>query len=154
MNYYNWTESPKILVVDDDRAYQNQLVAMLRTVGIHDLTLADTAEEGIAYLRDQEKSHLFDLVLLDISMPKLDGIETCLVLTESLSMENTPIMMVTGSDNVTRLEDAISVGAVDYIRKPISKIILLARIGLVLENQILKNQVREYEKICQRELVA
>ncbi len=154
MNYYNWIESPKILVVDDDRTYQNQLVAMLRTVGIHDLTLADTAEEGIAYLQDQEENNSFDLVLLDISMPKLDGIEACLVLTESLAMENTPIMMVTGTDNVTRLEDAISVGAVDYVRKPLSKTILLARIGLVLENQVLKNQVREYKKICQHKLVA
>jgi len=123
-------------------------------VGIHDLTLASTAEEGIAHLQDPQEANAFDLVLLDISMPKLDGIEACLVLTESLSLENTPIMMVTGTDNVSRLEDAISVGAVEYIRKPISKTILLARIGLVLENQNLKNQVREYEKICRCDLVA
>jgi len=146
MNYFGSVHSPKLLVVDDDLTYHHQLVAILRTAGIFDVTLASTAEEGIKFLQDQKKNEVYDLVLLDINMPRLDGIEACLLLTESLLMVDTPIIMVTGCDNIHRLEDAISAGAVDYVRKPLSKTILMARINLVLESQYLKKHVQELER--------
>jgi len=155
MNYFDCTQSPKLLVIDDDRTYQQQLTAILRTVGINDVTLASSAEEGIACIYSSQRADCpFDLMLLDINMPKQDGIETCLLLTEGLLVEDTPIMMVTGTENIKRLEDAISVGAVECIQKPFSKTILLARIDLILENQKLKKQIKEYRMTSKRELVA
>ncbi|MBI1295430.1 response regulator [bacterium] len=110
----------RILVVDDDRTLLELLKAHLQR---HDYNVV-VAEDGAAALRMAYQSHP-DLIILDIMMPEISGIEVCKRLRE---MSNTPIIMLTALSQENYVIKALDAGADDYVRKPYTIGELLARI--------------------------
>lgn len=123
------TVNYKILVVDDDPTIKNLVELYLKNDGYN----VDTACDGKNALECVEKEE-YDLVILDVMMPVLDGIETCLKIRENHTM---PIIFLSAKDEEIDKIKGLTVGADDYISKPFSSMELLARV---------KAQLRRYKK--------
>jgi two-component system response regulator VanR len=114
----------KILIIEDEHAIQTILKTYLEEAG-HEVLLADDGLDGIS------KFHAgnFDLVLLDIMMPKIDGYAVLeLIRKES----NVPIVMITAMDNDTDQEKAFDLKVDDYITKPFNMALVIRRIEAIL----------------------
>lgn len=101
----------QILVIDDDTQIQELLQMFLENNGC-DVETASTGEKGLAKARKCN----FDLVLLDIILPDADGVEV-LRNIKKISL-NTPVLMITGGNDIDIAESCLRDGAVDYITKP------------------------------------
>jgi len=125
----------KILVVDDSRHVRTQLKLLLKSADYTDLLFAETASEAFGFLgvdSTEEEASSVDLILLDIIMPDIDGINSCRILKTIERLRDIPIIMVTGDTSEESLQQAFEAGATDYITKPLKKIELLARVGAAL----------------------
>jgi len=109
-----------ILVVDDDQEILRVLNRSLETEG-YDVVLATDGRSALALLEE----HVPDLVLLDVVMPGIDGLQ---VLAHIRERSEVPVIMLSVMREVTSLRDAIALGADDYMRKPVRISELLARI--------------------------
>ncbi len=141
-----------ILVVDDSPDVHFQLKVFLNSSGYQKLTFAKSASEAYTALEidSPEPNHRkFDLVLMDIMMPDIDGIAACRRIKKCKSLEDIPIIMVTGKTDNEFLQIAFSEGVVDYITKPIDKVELLARVRSVLR---LKHEI-DHRKSRENELI-
>lgn len=113
----------KVLIIDDDRAIRNTLKDILTYEG-NETVLAQDGIEGIELI----KNNKFDLILSDIKMPKMDGME---VLDQVIAMGiDTPIVMISGHGTLETAVEAIKKGAYDFIEKPLD----LNRLLVVLKN--------------------
>jgi len=147
-----------ILIVDD--VIENIQVAMsILKADNYNFAFARDGEEALSVLKDGD----FDLVLLDIMMPKLDGIETIKRMKENERLKDVPVIFLTAKTDVDTIETAFRLGAVDYVTKPFHSEELLARVRthlelyrakkiLELNNISLKNQIMETEKRIRTEL--
>lgn len=134
---------PVVLVVDDTKLNLQALVHILK----HDYTLK-VAFSGREALELVDKEPFPDLILLDVEMPDMDGHEVCRVLQSKSDTSKIPIIFVTAQDSVEEEEFGLSLGAVDYITKPIHPSIVKARVKTHI---ILKNQYDLLEKIALRD---
>src|SRR5579872_3515348 len=116
--------SGRILVVDDDPQIRRAMKATLTSRG-YEVSDSRTGEEALEKLR----SETFDLVLLDVNMPGIGGIETCGLIRSSSDIA---IIMLTVSSSEKDKVDALDAGADDYVTKPFSMPELLARIRATL----------------------
>jgi len=123
-------EAFSILVVDDNEMNRDLLLRRLANFGFH-LSSAMNGEEALAQLR----AHSFDLVLLDIMMPVLDGYETLKVIQGDTVLRRVPIIMITALDDVDSAVRCIEMGAVDYVTKPFNPVLLRARVDANLERK-------------------
>ena len=105
------TTPPRVLIVDDDPLNRDILQTLLATQGFVILTAVD-GEEGLAVAREQQP----DLILLDVMMPKIDGIEVCRRLRKSAPLIG--IVMLSVKSNEEDKIEAFDAGADDYITKP------------------------------------
>lgn len=140
----------RILVVDDSQDERLLLESILKTAGYTDIHLAKSAINAFEYLGiDTLKSSAgeFDLILMDIMMPDMDGIEACRRIKKEKHLKDTPVVMVTAKTDIDCLQAAFNAGAVDYITKPINKTELIARIHsiLKLKHEIDIRKARESE---------
>jgi len=119
----------KILLVDDDPVFQDILTHSLRALGHEDLTRASSAAEALTTLQSQTSP--FDCILLDIQMPGMDGVSLCHILRGLPEYRRAPIVMVTSLSAKRFIDDAFAAGATDYVTKPIDRLDLKARIGMV-----------------------
>jgi len=115
---------PKILVVDDEPTYRDTLAFNLRRDGFEVVTAADGIAAVDAFTRAAP-----DLILLDLMLPGLSGIEVC---NRVRAQSNVPIIMVTAKDDEVDKIVGLEVGADDYLTKPYSYRELVARIRAVL----------------------
>lgn len=116
-----------ILVVDDEKDLLDLIEYNLRKEGF-DVLKAENGEEGIA----MAKEHSPDLVLLDIMMPKMDGLQAVEEMRKDAELKRIPIILLTArSDEKTEVE-GLNKGSDDYITKPISTTKLISRIKAVL----------------------
>ncbi|PDH57122.1 MAG: DNA-binding response regulator [Rhodothermaeota bacterium MED-G12] len=116
-----------ILVVDDERDLLDLIEYNLKKEGFKVLK-AENGEEGIS----KAKEHRPDLILLDIMMPKMDGLEAVEIMRKDDDLKKTPIIFLTArSDEKTEI-DGLNKGGDDYITKPISTTKLVSRIKAVL----------------------
>lgn len=116
-----------ILVVDDEQDLLDLIEYNLRQEG-YDVLKAENGRDGI----QMAKEHMPDLVLLDIMMPQMDGIEVCDRMREDSTLSHIPIIFLTArSDEKTEIE-GLNKGADDFITKPISTTKLVSRIKAVL----------------------
>lgn len=116
-----------ILVVDDERDLLDLIEYNLKKEGFKVLK-AENGEEGIS----KAKEHRPDLILLDIMMPKMDGLEAVEIMRKDEDLKKTPIIFLTArSDEKTEI-DGLNKGGDDYITKPISTTKLVSRIKAVL----------------------
>lgn len=93
-----------------------------------------------------------DLILLDMMMPEMDGIEACRVVQQYEHLKDIPIIMVTAVGDSKKLAEALDAGAVDYVTKPINKVELMARIRLALRLKREKDWHKERDQRIQDEL--
>lgn len=107
----------KVLLVDDDPLFLDFLENELKTIGTYDVTRAESAIDAIDIVLSAEVP--FDCFLLDIDMPKVDGIELCEMLRGQPCTEGTPIIMVTRLREVQMMDNAFAAGATDYLNKPL-----------------------------------
>lgn len=138
---------PRILVIDDEKSIRNTLKEILSYEG-YEVTEAQDGSEGLK-LAEKEK---FDIILSDIKMPKMDGIEVLEKLQE-LSPE-TPVVMISGHGNIETAVEAIRKGAFDYISKPLDLNRMLVTIrnamdrsSLVKETKSLKRKIYKTTEI-------
>jgi len=116
-------EDIKVLVVDDDEMNRDMLSRRLKRAGYQVQTAID-GYKALAAVRAEE----FDLVILDIAMPGISGIEVLRILRESYSTNELPIIMATAHSASEDVVEALDLGANDYVTKPIDFPVLLARI--------------------------
>jgi len=119
----------KILIVDDDKDIRNLISVYLENEGMHTQKVED-AIEALNLLEEKE----FDLIILDIMMPNMDGIEACMKIRQERNM---PIIMLSAkSEDIDKIQGLAS-GADDYLSKPFNPLELIARV---------KSQLRRYKK--------
>lgn len=119
----------KILIVDDSKAVHAYVKSLLSDKNI-DFSSAFDGEEGL----DKIKQDKFDLILLDIEMPKLTGHEVLDKVREF--DEDLPIIMVTSRNKPSEIEKLINAGADEYVMKPFTQDILINKIEDTLEREI------------------
>jgi len=125
-----------ILVVDDDDGFRVMLATVLSNAGHSDVVTADSAMDAFNQLGLDDPSadvSPVDLILMDINMPEIDGVEACRRLKANPRFRDVPVIMLTGYTEVTQLAIALSSGAVDYITKPPNHQEMLARVGSAME---------------------
>ncbi len=130
-----------VLVVDDDRS----LLTILSNILGKDYAVS-TVTSGAEALKLLETT-VVDLVLLDIVMPEMDGIEVCAAIKANPRTTDLPIIFITGMEDEDGEEAALEAGAVDYISKPIKPRVVESRVRLQMQNylylQFLERMLRE-----------
>lgn len=130
----------KILVVDDERAIRNTLKEILE----YEKYIITDVPDGMEAI-EQVKNDQFDAILLDIKMPRMDGIE---VLEEILKICDTPVVMISGHGNIETAVEAIKKGAYDYIAKPLD----LNRLLITIRNALDKSRLVSEAKMLRRKV--
>jgi two-component system cell cycle response regulator len=130
----------RILVVDDNRLNQMVLTRSLNQEGYAVATAAD-GREALDLLRQPPS---FDVVLLDILMPELDGYEALRQIKGDEGLKHIPVIMITAVDELDSVVRCIELGATDYLPKPFNTAILRARIGASLTAKRLRDLELEY----------
>ena len=128
----------RLLVVDDNKVNRLLLARNLELMG-HKVTTAENGRVALELLRRDA----FDLMLLDIEMPEMDGFEVLSEMADDLDLRDLPVIVTSsleGLDNVVR---CIELGAEDYLTKPVNPVLLKARIGASLEKKRLRDQQKE-----------
>jgi class 3 adenylate cyclase len=128
---------PRILIVDDNATNRDILMTRLQVHG-YDLAQAADGEEALAAAKDL----LPDLILLDVMMPKIDGIEVCRRLKADAAMPFTPIILVTAKSDSKDIVAGLNAGADEYLTKPIDQAALVARVHSMLRIKELHDQVQ------------
>jgi adenylate cyclase len=138
-----------ILVVDDDPVMRSMLSRSLEQEG-HDVTTSEDGMRALGLVRGQP----FDVILLDVLMPGLDGYEVLEQLKADPKLRHIPVVMVTAVDDVESAVRCIELGADDYLPKPIDPIVLGARINAGLTKKRLHDlelrHVEEVDRLNQR----
>ncbi len=141
----------QILVVDDAEDSRDIIEAALLSGGYKDIVTAASGWEAMRVLDigrgENSAPRAADIVLLDIMMPEIDGIETCARIRNDPRYADTPIIMVTSLDDMDSLASAFVAGANDYINKPLNRVELIARVrsALKLKAELERRQARERE---------
>jgi adenylate cyclase len=129
---------PRILIADDQPMNVDILQTRLAVHGFEILTAAD-GEKALEMARTQ----LPDLILLDIMMPKMDGLEVCRFLKGDAALPFMPIIMVTAKADTKDIVAGLEVGADEYLTKPVDQAALVARVKSMLRIKALHDTVRE-----------
>ncbi len=138
----------RVLVVDDDRGLLSIIQGILSKD--YDVTLASSGPEALEALAADGA----DLVLLDIMMPGMDGLEVCAKLKASPDTADLPVIFLTGMEDEDAEEAALDAGAADFISKPIRPRILESRVRMQMQNylylQFLEKMLREKSTTVER----
>jgi adenylate cyclase len=128
---------PALLVVDDNEDNRYMLSQQLNIQGYDNITIATNGHEALNILRSKS----FDLVLLDIMMPDLNGYEVLESMRSSPELRNIPVIMISGIGELDSVVRCIELGAEDYLPKPFEPTLLRARVRATLERKRLHDQV-------------
>jgi two-component system alkaline phosphatase synthesis response regulator PhoP len=139
-----------ILVVDDEHDLLDLLEYNLKKEGFK-VYLADNGEKGI----NLAQKHQPDLVLLDVMMPEMSGFEVCEALRQDADIKRLPIIFLTAKDDEASEVEGLTIGADDYITKPISTVKLVTRIKALLrryeETEEVEDQLRAHDLVIDRD---
>ena len=135
-----------VLVVEDDTSLRETLVYNLKAQQF----TVDAVGDGLAALETARHLHP-DLILLDLMLPKLDGIEVCRILRQEM---NIPIIMLTARDDEIDRVIGLEIGADDYITKPFSMRELIARVKAHLRRErLIREEVNLQQEVIQGEVL-
>jgi sigma-B regulation protein RsbU (phosphoserine phosphatase) len=139
-----------ILIVDDSRDEQTLLSTRLRAAGYEALMVADSAEVVLEMLNQDSAGQRMggiDLILMDILLPGVDGLEACRRIKATEWLQDIPIIVITVKTDEQALLAAFAAGAMDYIRKPVNPAELVARVSsaLALKKERDTRKAREQE---------
>jgi DNA-binding response OmpR family regulator len=118
----------KILIVEDEANIRHILKYNLELDG-HSVLLAENGQQALDQMSEKP-----ELVLLDVMMPVLNGLETCKILKADPATKDIPVFMLTAKSQINDIEEAFRVGADDYLTKPFDPDALSERINTKLEN--------------------
>lgn len=148
-----------ILIVDDNPTNVIIIREILKREQYTNIVTSASAREMFEHLGLGEpdavaraKANSFDLILLDMMMPEMDGIEACRIIQQHELLKDIPIIMVTAVGDSKKLAEALDAGAMDYVTKPINKVELLARMRLALRLKHEKDWHKERDQHIQDEL--
>ncbi|MGD8855543.1 MAG: response regulator, partial [Chloroflexota bacterium] len=130
-------EAGRLLIVDDNKVNRLLLGRGLEQQG-HKV---DFAENGVQAL-DKLTRVDFDLVLLDIEMPQMDGYQVLERIITDTELRDIPVIMTTAMEELDSVVRCIELGAEDYLTKPVNAVLLRARINASLEKKRLRDQQR------------
>lgn len=128
-------KKPKILIVDDSENMRFLTSELLAGFGYDEVLTASTAFEAFMILTENPKmpaTDVVDIILMDISMPGIDGIDACFRLKSEMGFKDVPIIMVTNHVEPDYLNRAFEAGAMDYVTKPFNRLELHARVKSAL----------------------
>jgi len=135
-------DGPALLVVDDNEDNRYTLTRRLNRQGYENLTTAENGREALDLLAKQS----FDLVLLDIMMPVMNGYEVLEHIKSDMALRDIPVIMISAVDEMESIVRCIKAGAEDHLPKPFNAALLKARIGASLEKKRLRDQEASYLK--------
>jgi diguanylate cyclase (GGDEF)-like protein len=140
----------QILIIDDDESTQFLLRNLLENEGYDDVIVANSSEAAMELLgidSKNEDSIEPNLIILDLHLPNLDGIQTCMQILSIEKFQDIPIIILTGNSEKAYLKKAFEAGAVDYITKPFDSIELISRVrsALKLKREVDLRKTREAE---------
>jgi adenylate cyclase len=127
-----------ILIVEDNRVNSLLLSRGLQQLG-HAIAFAEHGREALDLLRTRD----FDLMLLDVLMPELDGYEVLAELQRDPRLRDLPVIVTSSLDELDSVVKCVEMGAEDYLTKPVNPVLLNARISASLEKKRLRDQQRE-----------
>ncbi len=131
-------EPARLLVVDDNKVNRIVLSRSLENQG-HIVETAEDGAEGLNKIRTQS----FDLVLLDIEMPVMDGFQVLEACLNDVDLRQIPIIMTSAMDELDAVVKCVELGAEDYLTKPVNPILLRARVNASLEKKRLRDEQRK-----------
>ncbi|PHR55249.1 MAG: response regulator receiver protein [Arcobacter sp.] len=120
-----------ILIVDDNATNILLVEAILQEEGFTHTFSAASAIDAYEVLENTK----IDAILMDIMMPEIDGLEATQAIKSNKKFAHIPIIMVTATDNDETLKKSFALGAVDFIRKPVNQVELIARLNTILQSQ-------------------
>jgi sigma-B regulation protein RsbU (phosphoserine phosphatase) len=141
----------RILIVDDSEDGRDVADAMLSSGGYENISAVASATDAYRFLEiggpETDEPSPVDIILLDIMMPGIDGIEACARIRKEKRYSDVPIIMVTAVDDMNSLGNAFVAGATDYINKPLNRTEILARVrsALKLKSELDRRRSRESE---------
>jgi class 3 adenylate cyclase len=134
----------RVLLVDDSRLIRMGLRRSLESIGLQDITEANHGKEAIEMLVRQP----FDLMLLDMEMPEMNGMEVLQVLRDSPHHPWPPVIVISGGTGLDDAVRCIELGAEDYLPKPFNPVLLRARVTTSVD----KKQLRDQDALRMRQL--
>jgi PleD family two-component response regulator len=143
----------RVLIVDDQEDSRDLTEGTLLSGGYDDVVTARSGWEALKLLdlgRRTDAPPAVDMVLLDVVMPEMDGVEVCARIRNDPRYADLPIIMVTSLDDMDSLTNAFVAGANDYVTKPVNRMELIARVrsALRLKVELDRRQARERELLA------
>lgn len=132
------SEPARLLVVDDNKVNRMALSRSLELQG-HVVETAENGQEGLEKFR----SGVYDLMLLDIEMPVMNGFEVLEACLKDFDLRQTPIIMTSAMEELDAVVKCVELGAEDYLTKPVNPILLRARVNASLEKKRLRDEQRK-----------
>jgi class 3 adenylate cyclase len=127
-----------LLVVDDNKVNRLLLARSLEGQG-HTIAVAENGRQALAMLR----AGPYDMVLLDIEMPEMDGYQVLEQLLNDVDLRSIPVIVTSALEEMDAVVRCIELGAEDYLNKPLNPVLLRARVNASLEKKRLRDQQRE-----------
>ena len=131
-------EAARLLVVDDNKVNRLLLTRGLELQG-HRVAMAENGRVALDMLRREA----FDLLLLDMEMPEMDGFQVLEQLMNDLQLRDLPVIVTSSLEGVASVVRCIELGAADYLSKPVNPVLLKARIDASLDKKRLQDQLKE-----------
>ena len=139
----------KILIVEDEIQLNRVMELMLQADGYYKIRCAFDGNEALNFIKCDKP----DLILLDVMIPELDGYSLCKIIKNDDNYKNTKIIMITAKKMEEDVLEGFKFGAIDYITKPFSNKILLARIKAHLESLNSIGGIKKYKDIITKILL-
>ena len=132
-----------ILIVEDDSS-NLELLDKIISKSMHQTYCAASAKAGLEFLKDPQID--IDIVLLDLIMPEMNGFELLKIIKDDNALHHIPVIMLSGMDDLEATAECINIGADDFLFKPISTVLLNARIKNALEKKFFHDKELKYQE--------
>ena len=139
----NTIKKAKILIVEDEQQINRLIELVLQSEGYYRMYKAFDGEQAVKIINSEKP----DLILMDIMIPKIDGFSLCKLIKQDNLLQKIQIIMLTAKKMEEDILKGFEYGAIDYISKPFSNKILLARIKAHLLNSELDTNTKKYKNI-------
>lgn len=140
----NMLQSARLLVVDDSKLMRMGISRSLRQLGVEHIELASNGREALQLLSQEA----FDLMLLDVEMPEMTGLEVLADMQNKPELRGFPVIVISGGQDIEDVGRCIEMGAEDYLPKPFSPVLLKARLTTSIE----KKRLRDLETMQRQQL--
>ena len=125
----------RLLIVDDSKMMRMAIAKSLNELGVVSIQEASNGHQALALIRTQQ----FDLILLDIEMPEMDGLQVLAEIQKDSTLQGLPVIVISGGQDIQSAVRCIEMGAEDYLNKPFSQVLLRARLSTSIEKKKLRD---------------